>query len=382
MPLHTFSVLQVNDRNELLKRKRKIEQEIELTNKLLEDTRGKKENTVNEFKLISRKIYNRNRIIKELNREIEEIEREKKENEKTFESLKNDLAKVKDEYSNLVYHAFKNRNNNLNFMYLLASEDINQFYLRFKYLQQYKDYRIKQINLINKLNEVIEKKIIKLNENKKDKVKLINRKLTERATLKMEIEEADIIINTLKKKESVLIKELDDKKRIAKRLEKEIEDLIKEETKRKKFKSLTPQERLITLDFEKNRGRLPWPTERGVITEFFGENNHPVMKNLKVKNNGIDISTVPNSKVRALFKGEVSKIFAIKGANSTVIIRHGNFFTVYHNLINVSVKVGDIVETKQIIGIVYSDVKSGETIIHLEIWKELELQNPSEWLSN
>jgi murein hydrolase activator len=127
---------------------------------------------------------------------------------------------------------------------------------------------------------------------------------------------------------------------------------------------------------------LPWPTKQGVITEFFGENEYADMKNLKVRNNGIDITTVGNSYIRAIFKGEVSAIFAIKGTNSTVLIRHGNYFTVYHNLVNVRVKVGDKIETKEIIGNVYQDKNTGESIVHFEIWKETDLMNPVEWLSN
>jgi len=127
---------------------------------------------------------------------------------------------------------------------------------------------------------------------------------------------------------------------------------------------------------------LPWPTEQGVITEHFGEHDHPVIKNIKVRNNGIDITTVSDSRARAIFTGDVSKVFTIKGANTTVIIRHGNYYTVYHNLKGVNVHPGDKVTTKQIIGKVYSDVKTGETILHFELWKEMEKQNPEEWLSN
>ncbi len=373
---------QTDKKDKLVEEKNKIEAEIELTNKLLEDTRGKKENTVNEYKLLNRKISNRSLIVRKLNNEIAIINDEIKENEKTLQLLKEDLIKAKNEYSILIYHAFKNSNYNLNFMYLLASENVNQFYLRLKYLQQYKEYRLKQVQLVNRLNLVIEEKIVTLNTNKKEKLDLINNKLTERANLKNEIEEANKIIYVLKGKENDLEKELKGKKDIAKKLEKEIENIIKEESKKNRFESLTTKEKLISDDFAKNKGRLPWPTSQGVITEFFGENEYPDIKNLKVRNNGIDIATIRNSNVRAIFKGEISAIFVIKGTNSTVLVRHGNYFTVYNNLINVRVKVGDKIETKEIIGNVYSDVKTGVSIVHLEIWKETELQNPSDWLSN
>ncbi len=373
---------QTNTKENLIKEKNKIEAEIEVVNKLLEDTSNKKQNTVNEFKRLNRKISNRSLMIRKLNNELALINDEIKENERTLDLYRKDLIKAKSEYSSLIYYAFKSSNHNLNFMYLLASKNINQFYLRLKYLQQYKEYRVKQINLINRLNVVIEEKIVALNETKKEKVDLINAKLMERANLKGEIEEADRIIYVLKGKESELESDLEKKKRLAEKLDQEIESIIKEASRKNRFASLTPEDRIISDDFAKNKGLLPWPTKQGVITEFFGENEYADMKNLKVRNNGIDITTVGNSYIRAIFKGEVSAIFAIKGTNSTVLIRHGNYFTVYHNLVNVRVKVGDKIETKEIIGNVYQDKISGESIVHFEIWKETDLMNPIEWLSN
>lgn len=374
--------LQTNKRDKLIKEKSKIEAEIQLMNKLLADTRSKKENTVNEYKLLNRKIDNRSLMVRKLNNEITIINDEIIENERILSLYRKDLIKAKEEYSKLIYHAFLGRNYYLNFMYLFASEDINQFYLRLKYLQQYKDYRIKQVQLVNKLNIVIEEKILVLSEKRKEKINVINKKLVERANLKNEIDEADRIIIVLKGKESYLQKDLEQKKRIARKLEKEIESIIKEKSRKNNFASLTPEERIISDDFSKNKGLLPWPTKQGIITDFFGENEYPDMKNLKIRNNGIDISTIGNSYIRCIFKGEISAIFAIKGTNSTVLVRHGNYFTVYHNLVNVRVKVGEKIETKEIIGNVYSDAKTGESIIHLEIWKETELMNPEEWLSN
>lgn len=374
--------LQEYSKEELLQQKRQIEKDIELTNRLIEDTRSKRSNSLNELKLLKSRLIKRNRLIDQLNKELESINIEIEENNKTLQSLKKDLEKVKMEYSNLIYHSFKNKNANLNLMYLLASDDVNQFYLRIKYLQQYKEYRIKQINLINRLNKVIELKLKELAIQKQEKVVLINKQLTERANIKSEQEETREIVNILSKKEENLKKDLDDKKRIARKLEREIEELIKREAEKNKFARLTPADKIISEDFSKNMGGLPWPVEQGIVTEQFGEHQHAVIKNLTIRNNGIDISSIPNSQVRAIFKGEVSKVFTIKGANTTVIIRHGNYYTVYHNLVNVRVKVGDRVMVKQVIGDVFTDMRKGETVLHFEIWEELEKHNPEEWLSN
>jgi septal ring factor EnvC (AmiA/AmiB activator) len=189
-------------------------------------------------------------------------------------------------------------------------------------------------------------------------------------------------VGVLSKKEKSLNSELEEKKKIAKRLESEIKEIIKKEAEKNKYARLTPAEKIISEDFAKNRGSLPWPTEQGIITDKFGEHQHAVIQNLTVRNNGIDISSIPNSKVRAIFMGTVSKVFTIKGANTTVIIRHGNFYTVYHNLVNVRVKTGDRVTTKQYIGDIFTDSRNGETVLHFEIWEELDKKNPEEWLSN
>lgn len=374
--------LQEYSKEELLLKKAQIERDIELTNRLIEDTRNKRSNSLSELKLLRSRLEQRNRLIRQLNTELEAINNEIEENNKTLQSYQKDLEKVKKEYASLIYHSFKNKNANLNMMYLLASDDINQFHRRIKYLQQYKDYREKQIKLINRLNEIIRIKLIELSLQRQEKIKLINKQLTERATIQTEREETNRVIGVLSSKEENLKKELEEKKRIAGSLEDEIEKLIRKEAEKNRFERLTPADRIISTDFSKNKGRLPWPTEQGIVTEKFGEHQHAVIKNLTIRNGGIDISSVQNSKVRAIFKGTVSKIFTIKGANPTVIVRHGNYYSVYHNMVNVRVKVGDIVDTKQYIGDVFTDNRNGETVLHFEIWEELDKQNPEEWLSN
>ena len=370
------------EKEDLIKKRQEIEKEIEFTNKLLNDTRSKKSNSFQEFKLLKSKINSRNKLISELNNDIKNTEREIHEKSNKLQSLKKDLEKSRSEYAALIYYAFKNSNANLNFMYLLASENISQFYSRYVYLQQYKEYRLEQIELIKRLKMLIENNINELLIQKQEMVNTINRNLAEKALLVNDQSEISQVIERLKQQEEELLKQIEEKKRLARKLDKEIADLIKKEASKSKYELLTPADRIISNEFASNKGRLPWPTERGIITDHFGEHDHPVIKNLKIRNNGIDIATVTNSKARAVFNGEVSKVFTIKGANTTVIIRHGNYYTVYHNLKNVKVKAGDIVLTKDYIGDIYTDSYNSQTIIHFEVWKELEKQNPEDWLSN
>jgi murein hydrolase activator len=377
-----IAYLQKNDKNDLLKRKKEIENEIELANKLLEETRKKQQYSVNELLLIKGNIKKRNLLIGQLNSEVLKLDQEISKKSLELQSYVYDLERTKKEYAALIYFAFKNRNANLDFMYLLAAKDINQFYTRYIYLKQYKEYRLKNIELIKKLKVVIEINIKQLTEKREDKLNILNSIKTERASMLRDEDKAKKIVNSLKQQESELLKQIEEKRKIADKLENEIEDLIKKEVKKNKLENLTPGDRIISNEFIKNKGRLPWPTEKGLITDHFGEHEHPVMKNIIVRNNGIDITTVMSSKARAVFNGDVSKVFTIKGANTTVIIRHGNFYTVYHNLKSVTVRIGEKVSTKQAIGEIYTNVKSGETILHFEIWKEMEKQNPEEWLSN
>ena len=374
--------VQNTEKNKLIRKKEEIEKEIEFTNKLLNDTKNKRANSLQEFKLLKSKITNRNKLIIELNREIENTEKEIQENTNKLISLKGELEKSRNEYAALIYYAFKNNNTNLNFMYLLASKDINQFYARYSYLRQYKEYRLTQINLIIKLKKLIEVNIEELTKRKQDLVNMVNKRLAEKALLLNDQQEIGEVIDKLQQQEEDLLKKIEEKKKLAKKLNKEIENLIKKEASKSRYEMLTPADRIISNEFASNKGRLPWPTEKGIITDQFGEHDHPVIRNLKIRNNGIDITTVPKIKARSVFNGEVSRVFSIKGANTTVIIRHGNYYTVYHNLVNVSVKAGDIVNTKDYIGEVYTDETNGQTILHFEVWKELEKQNPEDWLSN
>jgi murein hydrolase activator len=374
--------LQTDEKDYLIRKKREIEREIELTNKLLEDVRSKQKFSVQELQLIKNNIRKRNLLIEKIEEEIVTLENTLDSNRKKLKEYSAELNKTREEYASLIYFAFKNRNSSLNLMYLLASENINQLYSRFIYLKQYKEYRLKQIQLIIKLKAIIEIKVKELEQEKVEKQSLLNELKSEKATLVKDQESIKSTVGFLKQQEEDLLKKVEEKKSIAKKLEREIEDLIKKEAKRNRYESLTPADKMLSGDFSRNKGKLPWPTEKGVITDHFGEHEHPVMKNIMVRNNGIDISTIRNAKARAIFSGDVSKVFTIKGANTTVIIRHGNFYSVYHNLINVTVHTGDKVFTKEIIGDVYTDVKSGETILHFELWREMEKQNPEVWLSN
>jgi murein DD-endopeptidase MepM/ murein hydrolase activator NlpD len=204
----------------------------------------------------------------------------------------------------------------------------------------------------------------------------LSRQKVEFSKLRHEKEQQSEYHQRLQKKERELRDLLRQQRQVEERLQKEIERLIAEEAKR------AMEKRQLSDNFERNKGKFPWPVSQGVITDRFGEHPHPVMKNIIIRNNGIDITTSPGEQARSIFNGIVSRVFAVPGGNMAVIIRHGQFITVYSNLKEVLVKQGDQVVTSQNIGIIYSDPnEEDKTVLKFQIWKENVKLNPELWIS-
>lgn len=370
------------DRAELEDRKQKTQQDIELTNKLLEETQSNKESSYNDVLIIERRIKLREKLIRDINNEINYLEDKIEDNNEIISSLENDLKKIKEEYAKMIYYHFKNKEINNRLMYVLASESFDQAYKRIKYLQQYSEFRKKQVRLIDAVQKTLYNEIINIQQEIENKEQLSEDKNAETIKLENEKIQKQKYLAQLSTKEDELKKKLEQQKRIAERLENEMLRLIEEETDAMSMEErLTPEERIIDNNFKSNQGKLPWPTKRGFVIRGFGEHEHPVLKGNVIRNNGIDISTIENAEVQALFEGVVSRVFSYLGANYTVIIRHGSFLSVYQNLKEVYVEAGDKVNTKQLIGKVYTDMEDKTTILHLEIWEEFEKHNPEQWLS-
>lgn len=371
-------------KNELTNLQNKTKQEIEYTNRILEETKEKKEYSLNELNILEYRINVRRKYINRLNREIRKIDKDIEENKELISSLENDLERVKSEYAKIILNTYKKREKNILIMYLLSSESFNQAYKRIKYAQNYSNYKRNQAKLIVAFKKIIDTKIEKLNNDRTEKSKLMKEKQVERSNISFERKKQEVLIKELTRKEGELIKEIEEKRKIAEKIKRELEKLIEKESKGKGgfYERLTPEELLISNDFEKNMGKLPWPTKFGIITGKYGEQAHPVLKNIKIRNDGIDISTVKNAEVRAIFNGRVSRVFSLPGENYTVIIKHGSYFSLYHNLKNIRVASGDMVITKQSIGNVFTDEKNSQTILHFQIWKEMDKNNPEKWLSN
>ncbi len=365
--------------------KRKIEtiKQIEYTRKLISNTRRSAEVTVNQINLLNINITNRESLIKDLENEILLIEKQIQLNKENISQTEKTVEALKEEYVRFILAAYRNIEKENYLEYIIGAQDINQGYQRLKQIKYINEYRKK---IFNELVENI-KDLMDQNSNLEEKIgelkQIMDIKETELRLISRERRDKANTINKLKQQERRLLSELREKQKIQKQIEEEIKKIIEEEILRAKEKNtamLTPAERIISNDFIKSMGGLPWPVEKGIITSQFGEHEHPVIKGIKVKSNGIDINTVEGEKARSIFDGDVTKVIAILGANYTVIIKHGDFYTVYQNLINIEVKTGDRVRKNETIGTIYTD-KNQATRLHFQIWREKEIQDPEKWLS-
>ena len=385
---------QVNEKESLQQKKTEIEKEIEYTSKLLEETQKNRQSSLNELAVINRKINRREELIQTISAEIVVLDRQILRNQQSLDELDAELKVLKDEYARMIYLAFLNRGAYDRLMFLFSAKDFNQAYQRMKYMQQYSDYRKQQAALIVKKQEELAAKTREIEQQKADKESLLSSKEKELIKLDNEKKDKNSSVTSLGQKESELRRTLKEKEVAARKLQQSIEKIIAEEIRKSNEMisnrtgaspttfALTPEERELSNSFAANMGKLPWPTERGVISGSFGEHPHPVLKGIKVKNNGIDILTNAGSPARAVFAGEVTRIIAVPKYHNVVIIRHGEFLSVYSNLDEVMVNKGEKVVIKQVIGSIQTDEVSVRTELHFELWKGKELQDPMQWIAH
>ena len=376
-----------NGRRELERKKSNLKKDLALKNDILKETMKEKKNSLNQLILLNNKIQEREELIATITSEINLFEDEIEENKKTIATLENDIADLKAEYAEMIRFAYKNRSEYDKVMFVFAAENFNQAYKRLKYLQQYSEYRKRQAEAIKRMEEAMVLKNQELEKKKTQKEKLLKNKSSEISKLDSEKSQQQNVYKNLQDREKELKKEIkkkeEERRAIQKAIERIIEEAITKSRKNKKEKwAITPEGKKLAAIFTSNKGKLPWPVERGVVTERFGVHAHPILKHLKIKNNGVTISTEEGGIARAVFNGEVSKVIVIPGAGKAVIVRHGDYLTVYGNLSDVYVSSGDKIKTKQSIGAIRSE--EGKTEIQFEIRKgqSAEALNPSYWLYN
>ncbi|MCF8345676.1 MAG: peptidoglycan DD-metalloendopeptidase family protein [Bacteroidales bacterium] len=373
------------DKAELERQKQATLLELKKAQELLDATSTRKTNTMRRMSVLDQGIRSREKLMFTIQRETKLIDEEINTLELEIRDLEKSIEKGKEEYAHIIYSIYISHTEEDKLMYLLASEDINEFYQRIKYLKYLKDYRERKVKELELMMNNLEERSVALIKARNEKSLLLIEKEMENKKLLEERRQRNTMIRKLSQDEKNIRAEIREKERIRRELENSIKKVIEEEARRRSseslLSSLTPEQKLLGDSFLQNKGRLPWPVQRGVITSRFGLVNHPVLSGVKINNNGIDISAAPGTTARAIFDGEVTSVFAILGANYAVIVMHGEYLSVYQNLIDLKVKPGDTVITKQELGTVHADADDGVAVMQLQIWRSKEILDPDLWLS-
>lgn len=374
-------------KDQLNQDRRKLENDIEYTSKLLDQTKKNKETSLQDLQLINSRIKKRETLISTISREIESVNRKIREDQYLIEKQSKELQELKDEYARMIYYAHKITKSQNRLLFIFSAKDFNQAYQRLKYYQQYTSYRRKQADRIRDAQVILSKQMHALELTRAGKLKLAESESVEKSKLDKEKRLKDQTVQELSKKEKQLLGTLRENQLALAKLKKEIERIIAEEARaRAKDKNrdagVRDAELRLSSSFAANKGRLPWPTDQGVVTSTFGEHPHPVLKYVKVNNNGIDIMVSQNAPVKAIFNGVVSKVLSIPNLNQVVMLRHGDYLTVYSNLDEVTVTSGQSVVTGQVLGRAHYDRDEGKSELNFQVWHAKTIMNPQDWLSN
>jgi len=382
-----------SEKERLQRDKLRIEQDIQYTNKLLTETQRSRQTSLNQLTLLNRQIKQREELLQNIDATLAALAILIRQSADSITLLKDEIERHRQEYARMIVAAQKHSDANHRLMFIFSSKDFNQAYKRVKYLQQYSAFRRMQAEKIQLAQNNLTRKITELELQKAEQLALRVTYEREKNQLSQELNRHSHSVQSLSQRENELLAKLRENERALNRLQKAIEDIIAEEIKmareaaREAGKAapesfaLTPEQILISNNFAANRGKLPWPSERGVIAATFGEHPHPVLRGIKTRNNGIDIVTHEGAEARAVFEGEVINVLTIPSLNNVVILKHGEFLTVYSNLDQVYVKRGDQVQHRQSLGVIHTDAGEARTRLHFELWKGKELQNPEHWIA-
>lgn len=395
-------------REALEKQRKQLEAQIQETKKVLDQNKKQQEASLTALTTLSKQIKLRENIIDNIGQQIFELSLEIQQQKQVIELLVNDLERIKSDYAQNVLAAYKMRNAGDKLVFIFNAKDFNQAFLRLKYLNQFNLYRQQQARLILKTQQSIIEEINRMIAIKQQKMNLIGMKEQEKKLLEKDKEEKQVVLVKLQQSEKQLRAELANKQKAAEKLNLAIKELITkeiaeakrlEEARRKAAAAnaaktgakpaveknpatMSPEMFKLSNDFAGNKGKLPWPVDNGFISESFGEHAHPTLKGIRTFNNGINIATAKGSSVRSIYKGVVKAIFSVPGMERVVLVNHGEYYSVYANLEAVMVKIGQEVKTGDVLGTVFTNDENRKTEIHLEIYKQKELQNPALWLRN
>jgi septal ring factor EnvC (AmiA/AmiB activator) len=402
-------ILAVQD---LEKQRSETAKEIELTSQLLSETDASARNSLNRLNLLSQQLLSRTKIITLLGQEISALDRKIDGMTKEIEILDKDLASTKENYAkSMANQQSEYRTTQHKMMIILSAENFTQTYRRMRYLHEYSDWQKNEAARILKKQDELANRKSELEKSRKNKQSLLAEREDENRKLTTEEQDQKKTVNELNKRKKNLQQQLQQKIKESDALNRQIDALITEDiqvseknsstataaTNKKNVKTapassssstakgsyvMTEAELNLSKDFASNKGRLPYPIAGNhKIVSLFGNHQHQQLSHVRTNNNGIDIQTTVGNEARAIFKGVVTRVFLMPGFNNSVIVRHGNYLTVYSNLIQVYVHAGDAVTTNQAVGKIFTDTANGnETILHFQLWKERTKLDPEPWI--
>jgi septal ring factor EnvC (AmiA/AmiB activator) len=383
-------------------RKAQIQREIKENQRLLETVKDKEKTATSALLLQQQKIGLKQKLINTTEHQTRLLNDDIYRNQLQINQLKKELEQLKKDYAELILKSYKSRSEQSRAMFLLSSENFLQAYKRAQYMKQYASYRRAQGEEIKAKTAQLDAYTQKITAQKQAKEKLLAENQKEKQQLEVEKKEQEKIVQTIKKNKKEILADIRSKQAESKKIDRQIDKLIREAiaaaNKKTATKSaskstraaatsetrivLTPEAKILADNFRANRGKLPWPVEKGAVTMSYGDHPHPVYSEVIQHNSGVDITTEPGETARAVFAGEVSRVIVLSPVNKAVMIQHGDYFTVYQNLSSVSVNKGDKVSMKQPLGKIRTNGDTGKTVLKFMILQNTVYNNPADWLYN
>ncbi len=381
--------LQGQSRKDLEKRRKKLNKEIKKINNLLFETKKEKTDALDDLKDLSQKITVRERLIETIELETEELNKEIAQNEKKITANNLELTNLKDDYAAMVFKSYKSKSQQSKTMFLLSSENFLQAYKRIKYIEQYKSFRKKQGERVIEKTKEIKRLNDSLNQKKNQKKVLINTEKNQKKKIENEKDQQETLVTKIKTQEGKYKKQLQKKireeKAVAKKIDKAIRAAIAKANKGKKGNVkkgellLSKAEKALKVNFEQNKGNLPWPLD-GIVTRKFGVQPHPTFKSITINSTGLHIRGKQGDVAKSIFNGKVLNITKSEKGTRSVMVQHGDYITTYSNLREVYVKKGQTVKTGDSVGKIFTDRITGKTDLVFVLFKNTNRLNPSDWI--
>lgn len=376
-------------RETLEKKRVELRNEIRRINELRSSNKQKERSVLSQVEDLDQQIRSTENLIKVTNQQANLLTNQISANTNKISRLRQELEQLKEDYARMIEKSYKSKSTQSRIMFLLSSENFLQAYKRLQYMKQYTNYRKQQGDEIQARTEELQQLNADLADQKETKDALIAENRQTRAQLEKNKKAQQDLMQNIRSKEGEFAAQIRQKQQEINRIDAQIEKMIRESIAKSNEESgsternvyeLTPAAKALAADFVKNKGRLPWPVRSGVVTSRFGRQPHPVVKSISINNNGVNIDTDSGGKARAVFNGTVSEVQVLKGANKAVMVRHGDYITIYDNLEKVYVKRGDVVNTGQELGAVATSRTSGKTTLHFLIYKNMQKMDPADWI--